>query len=77
MLKRISRKVFIDKFGDGNIKYDPFSVSRWFFGTSTIICAGFSYMFNHYTCFSFLFKGKEHVFKKDKKGIWRIYERDR
>ena len=72
MLKRISKKAFIDKFG-----YDPFSVSRWFFGTSTTtIFADFSYMFNHYICFSFLFRHKEHVFKKDKRGYWRIYERD-
>ena len=76
MLKRISRKVFIDKFGDDNIKYDPFSASRWLFGTSTTIFTDFSCMLNHYTCFSFLFKGKEHVFKKDKKGIWRIYEKN-
>lgn len=71
MLKRISKKAFIDKFG-----YDPFSASRWLFGTSTTIFADFSCMFNHYTCFSFLFRGKEHVFKKDKRGNWRIYERD-
>lgn len=76
MLKRISRKAFIDKFWDGNIKYDPLSVSRWLFVTPKIVCASFGYMSDHYTCFSFIFKGKEYLFKKDKKGIWRIYERN-
>lgn len=75
MLKRISRKVFIDKLKENGFINDPSKYNWFFIEINTYVT--FEYMFKHYTKFSMPFwNNVTFVFKKDKKGIWRIYEKN-
>ena len=69
MLKRISRKTFIDKLKENGFINEP-SKYNWFF-------IEIKSLLNTYTKFSMPFwNNVTFVFKRDKRGYWRIYEKN-